>query len=217
MLGYYYTLAEFAPYYSFLHGLVVVVAFIAVLSPNLYYSVISLLVVYFLSGCIMIALGAEYLGLVLIIVYVGAIAVLFIFVVMLFDYNVLQQNVRPTWLLALVLVLFFSITEYLLADALFLPSLRIANFRFLTLDAHSLQIFCMFQDPIVYLGIYMFNFYFLAVAGCAFLLLLALIIAVLLLQVVRDQLYKPTVKAGHSPNEIPTQSKLSQQIYRLYE
>lgn len=55
-------------------------------------SVLCLVVTFVLSSIVMIAMGAEYIGLIFRVVYVGAIAVLFLFVVMILHYNIVDMR-----------------------------------------------------------------------------------------------------------------------------
>ena len=52
---------------------------------NPVHSVLFLITAFFSSAGLLILMGAEFLGLILVIVYVGAVAVLFLFVVMMLD------------------------------------------------------------------------------------------------------------------------------------
>ena len=54
-------------------------------STNAVHSVLWLVAAFICGVVLFIGLGSPYLGLVLLVVYVGAIAVLFIFVVMMLD------------------------------------------------------------------------------------------------------------------------------------
>ena len=60
-------------------------AFMVVLSRNPVHSVLFLILCFFNSAGIFLLLGAEFLAFILVIVYVGAVAVLFLFVVMMLD------------------------------------------------------------------------------------------------------------------------------------
>ena len=60
-------------------------AFMVIASRNPVHSVLFLIVVFVNSAGLFILAGAEYLGLLLLVVYVGAVAVLFLFVVMMLD------------------------------------------------------------------------------------------------------------------------------------
>ena len=50
-------------------------------------SVFFLILDFISVGCLFIMVGAEFLGMIILIVYVGAVAVLFLFVVMMLDIN----------------------------------------------------------------------------------------------------------------------------------
>ena len=54
-------------------------------SRNPVHSVLFLILAFFSSAGLFILMGAEFLGLILVVVYVGAVAVLFLFVVMMLD------------------------------------------------------------------------------------------------------------------------------------
>ena len=63
-------------------------ASMVVFSRNPVHSVLWLIFVFLNSAALFVILGAEFLGMILIIVYVGAVAVLFMFVVMMLNVNV---------------------------------------------------------------------------------------------------------------------------------
>jgi NADH-quinone oxidoreductase subunit J len=65
--------------------LMILSSFFVIAANNPVHSVISLVFVFFNASAIFFILGFEYLALVLLIVYVGAIAVLFLFVVMMLN------------------------------------------------------------------------------------------------------------------------------------
>ena len=60
-------------------------AFFSITSDNPVFCVLSLVLSFFFSSLFLICLGADFLGLMLMVVYVGAIAVLFLFVVMMLN------------------------------------------------------------------------------------------------------------------------------------
>src|SRR3982075_3814179 len=63
-----------------------VAAGLAVISArNPVHSVLFLITAFFSAAGLFVLLGAEFLAMILVIVYVGAVAVLFLFVVMMFD------------------------------------------------------------------------------------------------------------------------------------
>ena len=69
-------------------SLLIITSAIAVITVrNPVHSVLFLIFAFFNASGLMILLGAEFIGMVFIIVYVGAIAILFLFVVMTLDLN----------------------------------------------------------------------------------------------------------------------------------
>ncbi|MFK8017423.1 MAG: NADH-quinone oxidoreductase subunit J [Gammaproteobacteria bacterium] len=74
-------------FYSFSFVLVVA-ALGVVLSRNPVYSAMLLVLSFFTSAVLWVLLEAEFLGIALVLVYVGAVMVLFLFVVMMLDINV---------------------------------------------------------------------------------------------------------------------------------
>ena len=78
----------FATILFFIFASVLVCAALGViLSRNPVYSALLLVLCFFNSAVIWILLDAEFLGIVLVLVYVGAVMVLFLFVVMMLDIN----------------------------------------------------------------------------------------------------------------------------------
>jgi len=62
-------------------------AVMVISSKNPVHSVLFLILAFFNSAGLFILMGAEFLAMILIVVYVGAVAVLFLFVVMMLDVN----------------------------------------------------------------------------------------------------------------------------------
>jgi NADH-quinone oxidoreductase subunit J len=60
-------------------------AFMVIASRNPVHSVLFLILAFFNAAGLFILLGAEFLAMILVVVYVGAVAVLFLFVVMMLD------------------------------------------------------------------------------------------------------------------------------------
>ena len=68
----------------------VISAIMVTVSKNTVHSVFFLILDFIRISCLFIMIGAEFLGMIMLIVYVGAVAVLFLFVVMML--NVAQQK-----------------------------------------------------------------------------------------------------------------------------
>lgn len=66
-------------------GILVLCALMVITARNPVHSVLFLILAFFNSAGLFILLGAEFIAMILVIVYVGAVAVLFLFVVMMLD------------------------------------------------------------------------------------------------------------------------------------
>jgi NADH-quinone oxidoreductase subunit J len=81
-----------------------------ILSRNPVHAALSLVLTFFTVACTWLLIGAEFLALALILVYVGAVMVLFLFVVMMLDINIEQlregfaQNAPLGALVALIMI-----------------------------------------------------------------------------------------------------------------
>jgi NADH-quinone oxidoreductase subunit J len=68
-----------------LAGVTIVAALAVISSRNPVHSVLFLITAFFSAAGLLVMLGAEFLAMILIVVYVGSVAVLFLFVVMMLD------------------------------------------------------------------------------------------------------------------------------------
>ena len=73
-------------------AITIVSGLMVVTARNPVHSVLWLILAFFNSAGLFVLIGAEFLAMVLVVVYVGAVAVLFLFVVMMLDINF--QNLR---------------------------------------------------------------------------------------------------------------------------
>ncbi len=71
-------------------GILVASAAMVVMSRNAVHSVLFLILAFFNAAGLFVLLGAEFVAMILVIVYVGAVAVLFLFVVMMLDINFVE-------------------------------------------------------------------------------------------------------------------------------
>lgn len=79
-----------AIFFYFFSIIAVFSAIMIIASKNTVHSVFFLILDFISISCLFIMIGAEFLGMIMLIVYVGAVAVLFLFVVMML--NVAQQK-----------------------------------------------------------------------------------------------------------------------------
>ena len=71
-------------------GVCVASAFMVIASRNPVHSVLFLILAFVNAAGLFVLLGAEFLAMILIVVYVGAVAVLFLFVIMMLDVDFAQ-------------------------------------------------------------------------------------------------------------------------------
>ncbi|WP_279379624.1 NADH-quinone oxidoreductase subunit J [Polymorphobacter fuscus] len=114
------TVAVFSFY---LFSVVMLIAGVAVITArNPVHSVLWLIVAFFNAAGLFILLGAEFLAMLLIIVYVGAVAVLFLFVVMMLDIDFADLRSGLSRYLPLgLLVAGIILAEILLAGGAWAP------------------------------------------------------------------------------------------------
>ena len=79
-----------AIFFYFFSIIAIFSAIMVIASQNTVHSVFFLILDFISISCLFIMIGAEFLGMIMLIVYVGAVAVLFLFVVMML--NVAQQK-----------------------------------------------------------------------------------------------------------------------------
>ena len=77
----------------YLFAFITIAAAVMVISArNPVHSVLFLILAFFNSAGLFVLLGAEFLAMILVVVYVGAVAVLFLFVVMMLDINFVEMR-----------------------------------------------------------------------------------------------------------------------------
>ena len=130
------TVAIFAFY---LFASVLLLSAVMVISAkNPVHSVLWLIVAFFNAAGLFILLGAEFLAMILLIVYVGAVAVLFLFVVMMLDVDFASLKVGAVRYLPLgLLVGGILLAVAVGATVLVVQELRISNLRNNSVDFHK--------------------------------------------------------------------------------
>lgn len=81
-----------ATVFYFFSGILVLSALAMITVRNPVHAALFLVLAFFTSGALWILLEAEFLGIVLVLVYVGAVMVLFLFVVMMLDINIAKMR-----------------------------------------------------------------------------------------------------------------------------
>jgi NADH-quinone oxidoreductase subunit J len=178
-------------------AIVMVSAAMVVVSRNPVYSVLFLILAFFNSAALFVLIGAEFIAMILIIVYVGAVAVLFLFVVMMLDINLTKLRegfLKYLWVGAAIgAVLFGEILFGLFGGA---PGTMAA------LSKGGMQPVTITNTRAIGQVLYTQYFYLFQVAGLV--LLVAMIGAIVLTlrsrpgvrrQKVSEQLYRPKDQA----------------------
>jgi NADH:ubiquinone oxidoreductase subunit 6 (subunit J) len=106
-----------------------------VLSQNPVYSVIALVLVFFNFSCLSIMLGLEFIPINLLVIYCGAIAILFLFVILTLNIKIAELNKQNFELLpaCVFLVVAFLILCFISLHSNFIPLFIFeqTNFMFL--------------------------------------------------------------------------------------
>jgi len=129
------------------------------------------LVIAFLNGaCVCFLFGADFLGLSLVIIYVGAIAILFLFVVMML--NVKASTIKSYQLIPYIIVILFIVT----CQIYILLSKTFTNFNFLEFSYYLIENISNEK----FFGQTLYNFFLVVILLSGFLLLIAMIGAIIL-------------------------------------
>jgi NADH-quinone oxidoreductase subunit J len=170
-------------------------AAMVVVSRNPVYSVLFLILAFFNAAALFVLIGAEFIAMILVIVYVGAVAVLFLFVVMMLDINLTEM--REGFLKYLPVGA--AIGVVLLAEILLgLGVLGGGSVTIAGLDKAGPQVMAIDNTRAIGRVLYTQYFYLFQVAGIV--LLVAMIGAIVLTlrsrpgvrrQKISDQLYRP--------------------------
>ena len=150
-------------------------------SKNPVHSVLFLILVFFNSAGLLILLGLDFFALIFLVVYVGAIAVLFLFVVMMLHIKLAEINEKKLRYLPVggFLGVLFLFEIFLIVDNDLIP-LLIPGKEYYEYGAINNEWAVLNQTNIEALGgiIYTFYFYFFLIAGLV--LLVAMIGAIVL-------------------------------------
>lgn len=160
---------------SILVILIIISALLVILSKNPMHSVLSLVLTFVFSSIIMIKLGVEFLGLLFLIVYVGAIAILFLFVVMMLNINLeeLLDNTSKYAPISLILGSFLAL------ELNYVIKLNPYNWEKISFIDWS-KSFNGFDSNIMILGQYLYTEFYLYFIIASMILLVSMIGAIIL-------------------------------------
>jgi NADH-quinone oxidoreductase subunit J len=101
-------------------------AVLVVANRNPVYSVLFLILTFFNAAGLFVLLGAEFLAMMLVVVYVGAVAVLFLFVVMMLDINFAELRAgfaRYAWIGAIVGIILVAEIIFVVSSGAMAPAI----------------------------------------------------------------------------------------------
>lgn len=76
----------------FVPAMILVLSLLVVILPNPIYALICLILVFFNVALFLLSINVHFLAMIYLIIYIGAIAILFLFVIMMFNLRELQQQ-----------------------------------------------------------------------------------------------------------------------------
>jgi NADH-quinone oxidoreductase subunit J len=155
--------------------LIILSTLCVVLSKNIIQSVLYLISIFLYSSILFIYLGADFIGLIILIVYIGAIAVLFLFVVMMLNVRLLE--IYSTFLIYLPIAIILCISMALQFIYLFIKSF---NFFYINNIIIYYDWTIYNNIRIIAIGELLFNHFFIFFIGATLLLFVAMIGAIIL-------------------------------------
>lgn len=163
----------------------IICGFLVIISQSPVESMISLILMFCISGVLLFIFNSEFLGLTFVIIYVGAIAVLFLFIIMMLNIKktISSSNEKNGLIFLSSLILLFSLAS---AYTLF-SSKSISNFfiygegldnKYLVNESNQIAYDSL--NNITVLGQTLFNYYSISFLLAGLVLLIALVGAVVL-------------------------------------
>ena len=162
-------------FFYFFSFIVILSSFLVIFVSNPVHSVLFLIFTFFNAAIVFLIFEAEFLAMTLLIVYVGAVAVLFLFVVMML--NVSESTIKEGFLryfpFGLLLISIFLIELFMIfnSDKIIFPENGLLKIN---------EITNLGMDNTKSLGLFLYTDYFIIFQISGFLLLLAMIGAIVL-------------------------------------
>ena len=138
-------------------------------SKNPIYSVVFLMATFLSSSLFLLYLGIEFFAMLILVIYVGAISILFLFVIMLIDIKeVLLKKRNVISLNFIIFIILFMIFIIFSNFSFFFDNLYFLEFK------NWFDIY-FYKSDIINLGFILYNFYFYDFITIGFILLIAMI------------------------------------------
>lgn len=168
--------------FSIFSSIALVSSIMVIRAKNPVHSVLFLILVFCNSSALLVLLGLDFYAMILLVVYVGAIAVLFLFVVMMLNIKTaeIHENVLRYLPVGGIIGLIFLLEIFLIVDNDYLPLLDPAmrNMNVLTYTAYASKI--QSWTNIESVGNLLYTTYFILFLVSSLILLVAMIGAIVL-------------------------------------
>ena len=162
-------------FFYFFSFIVILSSFLVIFVSNPVHSVLFLIFTFFNAAIIFLIFKAEFLAMTLLIVYVGAVAVLFLFVVMMLNISesIMKEGFLRYFPFGLLLISIFLIELFMIfnSDKIIFPDSGLIKIN---------EIMNLGMDNTKSLGLFLYTDYFIIFQISGFLLLLAMIGAIVL-------------------------------------
>ena len=162
-------------FFYFFSFIVILSSFLVIFVSNPVHSVLFLIFTFFNAAIIFLIFQAEFLAMTLLIVYVGAVAVLFLFVVMMLNISesIIKEGFLRYFPFGLLLISIFLIELFMIfnSDKIIFPDSGLIKIN---------EIMNLGMDNTKSLGLFLYTDYFIIFQISGFLLLLAMIGAIVL-------------------------------------
>ena len=162
-------------FFYFFSSIVILSSFLVIFVSNPVHSVLFLIFTFFNAAIIFLIFKAEFLAMTLLIVYVGAVAVLFLFVVMMLNISesIIKEGFLRYFPFGLLLISIFLIELFMIfySDEIIFPESGLIKIN---------EIMNLGMDNTKSLGLFLYTDYFIIFQISGFLLLLAMIGAIVL-------------------------------------
>ncbi len=161
-------------------GLLCSSGFLVITSVNPIEGVLFLILAFFNAAAILFLFHAEFLGLVFIIVYVGAIAILFLFVIMMLNIKINNNRTVFDLINSNFLFVIFALISLLLSPYLIFSNVFNAEDLFILQQNTNPFLLIDSLNNIDIMGQALFNYYLVAFLLAGIILLIALVGAIVL-------------------------------------
>lgn len=167
-------------YFILFFPLIIINSFLVIFSKNSVTSVLYLISVFILVSLNLLLLGAEFLAILIIIIYIGAISILFLFVIMMLNLRICEvySSLVKSFPLGIFLGIFFFLELiYILSKDFYLLSFIYNNyFEYNTINYSLINS----QSNLYLIGDLLYNHYNCLLIIAGFILLLAMVGAIIL-------------------------------------